>query len=233
MQANPHRAIQGFLPIPRSRAAPTVEVMSTLPAPPAEGAKRVLPAKPKTAALVVLAFTALLYVVEAVDVALHNRLDAEGIVPRSLGGLDGVVWAPLLHGSWSHLLANTVPVMAFAFLAMAAGIARWALVTATIWLVSGLGVWLTAGAGTVTIGASGLAFGWLAYLLVRGLFNRSFAQILVAAVLLIGWGGMLWGVLPGQPGISWQAHLFGALGGVLAAWFAARAGRTRAVPSTS
>ncbi|MDQ0376910.1 rhomboid family intramembrane serine protease [Amycolatopsis thermophila] len=207
--------------------------MSTLPAPPAEGAKRVLPAKPKTAALVVLAFTALLYVVEAVDVALHNRLDAEGIVPRSLGGLDGVVWAPLLHGSWSHLLANTVPVMAFAFLAMAAGIARWALVTATIWLVSGLGVWLTAGAGTVTIGASGLAFGWLAYLLVRGLFNRSFAQILVAAVLLIGWGGMLWGVLPGQPGISWQAHLFGALGGVLAARFAARAGRPRAVPSTS
>ncbi|MFD4194673.1 MULTISPECIES: rhomboid family intramembrane serine protease [Amycolatopsis] len=205
--------------------------MSTLPAPQADQAKRVLPAKPMTAALVVLAFTALLYLVEGVDVVLDNRLDAEGIAPRSLGGLDGVVWAPLLHGSWAHLLANTLPVMVFAFLAMASGIARWALVTATIWLVSGLGVWLTSEPGTITIGASGLAFGWLAYLLVRGLFNRAFWQIALAAVLLIGWGGMLWGVLPGQPGISWQAHLFGALGGVLAAWFAARAGRKRAVPS--
>lgn len=205
--------------------------MSTLPVPKADQSKRVLPAKPKTAALVVLAFTALLYVVEAVDVALGNRLDAEGIVPRSLGGLDGVVWAPLLHGGWAHLLANTVPVMVFAFLAMASGIARWVLVTATIWLVSGLGVWLTGQADTVTIGASGLAFGWLAYLLVRGLFNRAFPQILLAAVLLIGWGGMLWGALPGRPGISWQAHLFGALGGILAAWFAARAGRKPAVPS--
>ncbi|GAB3564571.1 rhomboid family intramembrane serine protease [Amycolatopsis endophytica] len=205
--------------------------MSTLPAPPADQAKRVLPPKPKTAALVVLAFTALLYLVEAVDVALNNRLDAQGILPRSLDGLDGVAWAPLLHGSWSHLLANTLPVLVFAFLAMAGGVARWALVTATIWLVSGLGVWLTGGAGTITIGASGLAFGWLAYLLVRGLFNRAFAQIVIAAVLIIGWGGMLWGVLPGQPGISWQAHLFGALGGILAAWFAARANRKRAVPS--
>ncbi|NIH82039.1 rhomboid family intramembrane serine protease [Amycolatopsis viridis] len=205
--------------------------MSTLPAPRNDQANRVLPAKPKTAALVVLVFTALLYLAEAVDTIVHHRLDAEGIVPRTLGGLDGVVWAPLLHAGWPHLLANTVPVVVFAFLAMAAGLVRWVLVTATIWLVSGLGVWLTAEPGTVTIGASGLAFGWLAYLLVRGLFNRAFAQIVVAAVLLIGWGGMLWGVLPGHPGVSWQAHAFGALGGILAAWFGARAGRRRTVPS--
>lgn len=168
-------------------------------------------------------FTVLLYLVELVDVLLHGTLDREGIVPRTLGGLDGVVWAPLLHGSWAHLFANTIPVLVFGFLAMAGGIVRWVAVTVLIWAVSGLGVWLTGDTNTVTIGASGLAFGWLAYLLVRGLFNRSLGQLTVAAVLLVIWGGTLWGLLPGQSGISWQAHLFGAIGGIVAAWLASRA----------
>ena len=206
--------------------------MSSVPTPSVtqpDQAKRILPAKPKAAAIVVLAFTALLYLVELVDeVALHGRLDSEGIVPRTPSGLDGIAWAPLLHGGWGHLLANTVPVLAFGFLAMAGGIARWLVVTGLIWVISGVGVWLTAAPGTSTIGASGLAFGWLAYLLVRGIFNRSFGQLVVAGVLLLIWGGALWGLLPGNPGISWQAHLFGALGGILAAWLAARADRARA-----
>ena len=93
-------------------------------------------------------------------------------------------------------------------------------------LVGGVGVWLAGPPEpVVTVGASGLAFGWLAFLLVRGVFNRSVAQLAVAAVLLAIWGGMLWGVLPGQAGISWQGHLFGALGGVLAAWLAGKADR--------
>ncbi|MFD2421112.1 rhomboid family intramembrane serine protease [Amycolatopsis pigmentata] len=203
--------------------------MSTLPAAPAPSAdtKRVLPPHPKTAALVILSFTALMYVVELVDVALHGSLDRDGIVPRTLSGLDGVVWAPMLHGGWAHLLGNTIPVLVFGFLAMASGILRWAVVTALVWVVSGLGVWLTGDTGTSTIGASGLAFGWLAYLLVRGLFNRSVGQLALAVVLLVLWGGTLWGLLPGNPGISWQAHLFGAIGGVLAAWIMARADRRR------
>lgn len=203
--------------------------MSTLPAPPAPATdtKRVLPPHPKTAALVMLSFTALLYGVELVDVALHGRLDGYGIVPRTLSGLDGVVWAPVLHGGWAHLLGNTIPVLVFGFLAMASGILRWAVVTVLVWVVSGLGVWLTGDTGTSTIGASGLAFGWLAYLLVRGLFNRSAGQLVLAVVLLVLWGGTLWGLLPGNPGISWQAHLFGAIGGVLAAWIMARADRGR------
>jgi len=120
-----------------------------------------------------------------------------------------------------------VPVLIFAFLAMAGGIGRWVAVTATIWILGGLGVWLMGPSNTITIGASGLAFGWLAYLLVRGLFNRSGGQIVVALVLLFIWGGMLWGVLPGNSGISWQGHLFGALAGVLAAWVTARADKSR------
>lgn len=210
--------------------------MSDLPTPadpaqPAERenpAKRVLPRNPVAAAIVAAAFTVLLYLVELADRVIPADLEQGGINARLLGGLDGIVWAPLLHDGWSHLLSNTIPVLVFAFLAMAPGIGRWALVTAMIWLLGGLGVWLTGPAGMVTIGASGLAFGWLAFLLVRGIFTRGFGQLIVAAVLLFLWGGMLWGLLPGNPGVSWQGHLFGALAGLLAAWTLARADRRRA-----
>jgi membrane associated rhomboid family serine protease len=191
---------------------------------PLQPTNRVWPPSTTVAALVTLSFTALLYLIEFVDFSVfHERLDAYGIVPRELSGLDGVLWAPLLHASWFHLMANTVPLLVFGFLSMAGGLRQWIAVTATIWVVGGLGVWLTADPRTVTIGASGLAFGWLAYLLARGWFNRNFLQMGLAVVLLFFWGGLLWGLLPGQPGISWQGHLFGALGGVLAAWLAGKA----------
>lgn len=206
--------------------------MSTLPAGPSgkssvtESAKRILPANPQAAGIVALAFTALLYLVELADRILPGNFEDGGIMPRSLSGLDGIIWAPLLHGPWSHLVSNTVPVLVFAFLAMASGIGRWVAVTATIWLLGGFGVWLV-GASATHIGASGLAFGWLAYLLVRGIFNRSLGQLAVAGVLMVIWGGMLWGVLPGQAGVSWEGHLFGALAGVLAAWVIAKTDKSR------
>ncbi|SFP27404.1 Membrane associated serine protease, rhomboid family [Amycolatopsis arida] len=206
--------------------------MSTLPAPSPKPTtspgKRILPPNPKAAAVVALGFTVLLYLVELVDVVLPADLDQGGIVARSLGGLDGIAWAPLLHDGWGHLLSNTVAVLVFAFLAMAGGIGQWVTVTAVIWVLGGLGVWLTAPGNAVTVGASGLAFGWLAFLLVRGLFNRSARQLALAAVLFVIWGGMLWGVLPSSPNVSWQGHLFGALAGVLAAWLVGRADRARA-----
>ncbi|WP_199730414.1 rhomboid family intramembrane serine protease [Amycolatopsis panacis] len=213
-----------------------MSTLPPLPTPPTGGganqatdvAKRILPPNPKAAAFVALGFTLVLYLVELADVILPGDLDHAGIVSRQAGGLDGVLWAPLLHAGWSHLFSNTVPVLVFSFLAMAAGIGRWVVVTAIIWLVSGLGVWLVGPADTYTVGASGLAFGWLAYLLVRGLFHRSMPQILVAVVLLGVWSGMLWGLLPGDPGVSWQGHLFGALAGVLAAWLTSRGERGKA-----
>lgn len=185
---------------------------------------RILPPNPVLSAIVIGAFAALLYLIEAVDAVLPANLDNLGIQPRTLGGLDGILWAPLLHAGWSHLFANTVALLVFGFLAMAGGIGQWVAVTLTIWLTSGIGVWLT-GAEGVTVGASGIVFGWLAFLLVRGIFNRSFGQLAVAVVLLAYWGGTLFGVLPGSPGISWQGHLFGALGGVLAAWLTTMATR--------
>ena len=113
------------------------------PAPaPRRSVARVLPPHPVVAALIMLAFTALLYLIELVDQLTGESLDSEGIVSRSLSGLGGIIWAPLLHGGWPHLLANTVPFLVFGFLAMAGGIAQWLVVTATIWVLSGVGVWL-------------------------------------------------------------------------------------------
>ncbi|MBC6448130.1 rhomboid family intramembrane serine protease [Actinokineospora xionganensis] len=203
--------------------------MSTVPA--KRPANRVLPPNLAQAGIVVGGFAVLLYLIEFADRLLPADLEMNGIIPRSVEGLDGIIWSPLLHGEWAHLIGNSVPLLVFAFLAMANGLGQWVAVTATIWLVSGIGVWLTSPDGTVTIGASGLCFGWLLFLLVRGLFNRSILQLGVAAVLLAYWGTTLLGVLPGDTGISWQGHLFGAVGGVLAAWFAAVADKP-AVPGT-
>jgi membrane associated rhomboid family serine protease len=200
---------------------------ATVPVPtPRRSISRVLPAAPLAAAITMLAFTAVLYLVELVDQVSGLRLDGNGILPRQLSGLDGVLWAPLLHAGWAHLLANTVPFLVLGFLVMAGGFVQFAVVTALIWVLSGLGVWLVGGAG-VTIGMSGVIFGWLVFLLARGFFAHSAKQIGLAVVLFLVWGGLLFGVLPVRPEVSWQAHLFGALAGLLAAWLVARADRGR------
>lgn len=196
------------------------------PVEPTGPVNRVIPPRPKQAVLVIVGLTLLLYLIELLDSVLPASLDTWGIYPRSLSGLDGVVWAPLLHGGWDHLVSNTLPVLVFGFLAMAGGLGQWIAVTVTIWLISGIGVWLT-GTPAYTVGASSLVFGWLAFLLVRGVFNRSLKQLAVAVVLFAYWGGLLFGVLPGDPRVSWQGHLFGALAGVLAAWLVGRANRSQ------
>lgn len=194
------------------------------PTPPRRSLSRILPSPVRPAAVTMLALTGLLYVVEVADVVTGQSLErAGGIVPREGDGLDGVLFAPLLHGDWPHLLGNTVPFLVLGFLAMAGGIRQFLLVTALIWIGGGAAVWLTAGANEYHVGASGVIFGWLAFLLTRGFFARSLRQIALAVVLFFVWGGILLGVLPGQAGISWQGHLFGALFGVLAAWLVARA----------
>lgn len=182
---------------------------------------RVFPARPLQALGTMLSFTAVLWVVEFYDQLTGERLDQDGIIPRTTTGLEGIAWAPLLHGGWAHLIANTLPFLIFGFLVLANGVGRFAAVTAVVWLLGGLGVWLTAPDNSVTIGMSGVIFGWLTYLLVRGFFARSGMQIALAVVVFLFWGGILLGVLPGQEGVSWQGHLFGALAGVFAAWLVA------------
>jgi membrane associated rhomboid family serine protease len=188
-------------------------------------AKRILPPHPLRAAAVIVAFTALLYLIEVVNYSLlHGSLSNDGIHPRTLMGLPEIIWAPLIHVSWAHLIGNTIPVVVFGYLAMAGGIGPWIATTSVIWVISGLGVWLIGSPGS-TVGASGVAFGWLTFLLVRGIFNRSVGQIAIALVLLFYWGSVLWGLLPGRADISWQGHLFGALAGILCALLVAKANR--------
>ncbi|MET1060783.1 MAG: rhomboid family intramembrane serine protease [Nocardioides sp.] len=172
---------------------------------------------PVRALTVIGCFVALLYVIELVDTLLDHRLDREGVEPQQTDGLLGILFAPLLHGGWEHLMGNTVPLLVLGFLVLLSGVRLWLQVTAIVWVVAGLGTWLVGPPNTVHLGASVLIFGWLVFLLLRGFVSRRFGQILLGLLILFLYGGVLWGVLPGQPGISWQGHLFGAVGGAIAA----------------
>ncbi|MCV7085406.1 rhomboid family intramembrane serine protease [Mycolicibacter hiberniae] len=184
----------------------------------------------RTGGATILAFVGLLYLVETVDQAGGHQLDRNGIRPLETDGLWGVLFAPLLHANWAHLLANTGPALVLGFLLTLTGLSRFVLATAIVWIVGGLGTWLIGNVGsscgpTDHIGASGLIFGWLAFLLVFGWFTRRIWQILVGLVVLFLYGGILWGAVPVLNicgGVSWQGHLCGALAGVLAAYWLAR-----------
>ena len=196
------------------------------PGPASTSAKR---SRLRVGAATVVSFVALLYMVELVDRLSGQRLDRNGIRPLETDGLWGIVFAPLLHADWGHLLANTGPLLILGFLVTLTGMARFVGATAIVWILGGLGTWLIGDLGspcgpTDHIGASGLIFGWLTFLLVFGFFTRAFWQIAVGIVVLFGYGGILWGVIPVAPvaticgGVSWQGHLCGALAGVLAAY---------------
>jgi len=171
-------------------------------------------------ALVVL--VAIMWAVEIVNALDSYRLDSDGIVPRSVSHLDGIVFAPFLHASFSHLLSNTVPFLILGIAIALAGARRLLSVTVIVALVSGLGTWLTAPSGSETVGASGVVFGYATYLISRGVFNRHIGEIMLGVVVLFLFGGALISDLIPHTGISWQAHLFGGIGGVLAAASLAR-----------
>lgn len=178
-----------------------------------------MPKRPawQMAAMLIGAFVVLLWIIEIVDVASGSRLEQAGIEPRSVDGLWGVLFAPVLHDDWTHLIANTVPVLVLGFLVLLSGLGRGLTATGIIWVVGGIGTWLIGGTGN-HIGASILVFGFIAYLLTRGIFTRNIGQLALGVVVFVVYGGALWGVLPSTPGVSWQGHLFGAVGGVVAAW---------------
>jgi membrane associated rhomboid family serine protease len=186
----------------------------------------------RTAIGIVIALVALMWGLEIVDVALDHRLDQYGIEPRDPDGLDGVVAAPFLHVGFGHLLANTLPFVVMGVVIAFEGPLRLVGVTAIVAIVSGLGTWLVAPDNTIHLGASGVVFGYATYLIARGLFNRRAGELAIGAGVALLWGGALLGGLEPQRGISWQGHLFGALGGLLAAWALARP-QSRARSQTS
>jgi len=174
-------------------------------------------AQPSTPFVPVLAMLAVMWGAEVVDVALDGRLDRFGIRPRQVDGLDGIVFSPFLHRGFGHLIANTLPFLLLGGAICLGSARRFVQVTLVVGVISGVGTWLTGPARSLHIGASGLVFGYLTYLITRGVFARKVTYILGGLAALIVYGGVLWGLVP-RPGVSWQGHLFGAVGGVAAAW---------------
>ncbi|MDB1090230.1 rhomboid family intramembrane serine protease [Streptomyces sp. ACA25] len=151
-----------------------------------------------------------------------------GIEPRDTGELVDIYPAAFLHFGFDHLIANSVPLLIFGFLAALRGIGRFLAVCLVIITVSGLGVWFTASSGSITAGASGVVFGLFGYLLVRGFVEKDAVDITIGITVFLLYGSLLWGVLPTNPGVSWQGHLFGLLGGILAAFWLRRSRAPRA-----
>jgi membrane associated rhomboid family serine protease len=149
--------------------------------------------------------------------ALNHGLNALGIVPHSFTGLRGIVFAPFLHGGFYHVAANTAPFIVLGWFVMLRNISDFYFVSVMSAFVGGLGTWLVGRPCTVHVGVSGVIFGYLGFLLFRGYFERSFVAIAISIAIAIAYGGMIWGVLPTRAYISWEGHLFGFIGGILAA----------------
>jgi membrane associated rhomboid family serine protease len=165
-----------------------------------------------------VALVGLMWLSEVVDTALRGRLDQYGIIARDPQGLVGIITAPFLHLGFGHLISNTLPLVTLGLIIAVSGARRLFAVTAMVVVIGGFGTWLISPPNTITIGASGLVFGYAAYLITRGLFNRRLGQVLIGIVVVVVWGSALLGGLLPQDGISWQGHLFGGIAGILAAW---------------
>lgn len=152
-----------------------------------------------------------------VNVLAGGALLRFGIVPRTTSGLAGIFAAPFLHANLAHLVANTVPFLIFGWLVMLRDRRHFGVVTLAAVLGSGLLSWTLGAPNTVHIGASGVVFGYFGFLLLAGWYARSVASIAISLAVAVLWGGTVMGVLPGTPGVSWQGHLGGFIGGVLAA----------------
>jgi membrane associated rhomboid family serine protease len=180
--------------------------------------ERTVPARPGWAALIMLLLLAAMWMLELFDQLSGNQLDQLGIHAREVDGMPEILTAPFLHAGWDHLMSNSLPFLVLGFLVLLSGLARWLVSSLIIIVISGMTAWLLTPANTIILGASGLIFGWLTYLLARGLWSRRPAQVVIAVLVLLVYGGLIWGVFPSGAGISWQAHLGGAIAGVLAAW---------------
>ncbi|MEV4097147.1 rhomboid family intramembrane serine protease [Streptosporangium saharense] len=181
------------------------------------------------AAMLIIVLVAGMWAIEVADYVLPADFDAYGIRSWDVEGLGGIFLAPFLHAGFGHLMANSLPLLVLGFLAALRGIGRFLLASLIIIVVSGLGVWFTSSPYVVTVGASGLVFGYFGFVVARGLFDRRALDILIGIGVAVAYYSIIWGVLPGEAGISWQGHLFGLVGGVLAAWALRR--RRAALPA--
>jgi len=175
-------------------------------------------AEARKALFVMVAFLAILWVVQVANVADHYQLtNSYGIRPRDLGSLPDILSAPFLHVSWTHIESNSGPLFIFGFLAAYRGVVRFLGLTALVIVASGLAAWFFGASGTLGVGASGVVFGYLGYILVRGFFDRHGIDIMIGAVMALCFAYQFTVLLP-HAGIGWQAHIGGLVAGVLGGW---------------
>lgn len=171
----------------------------------------------RKAAFPVVACVLLLWLIEALDRSLHLPLEKLGVYPRTAAGLAGVLFAPLIHGSWGHLLSNSFALLILGT-ALRYGYPRAAgPVLVLVYLLSGLGVWCL-GRESYHFGASGLTHGMMFFLFTSGILRRDRLSIALALIAFFLYGSMIWSIFPQEPGISFESHFFGAASGVLAAF---------------
>jgi len=166
------------------------------------------------------AIVGLMWLIEVINTADSNRLDADGIYARNVSRFWGIITSPFIHASFQHLIGNTIPFVFLGLIIAMRGAVRLAVVTAFVIVIGGLGTWLISPSTHYvdTIGASGVVFGYATYLLSRGFFDRSVLELLIGVVVGVLWGAVLLASLVPHQGVSWQAHLCGGIAGVIVAW---------------
>jgi membrane associated rhomboid family serine protease len=175
-------------------------------------------AEARKALFVMVGFLALLWILQLANFADHYRLvDEYGILPRSVSSLPDILTSPFLHFSWTHIESNSGPLFIFGFLAAYRGVVRFLGLTALVIVVSGLAYWLTGPAKVLGAGASGVVFGYLGYVLVKGLFDRHVIDIIIGAVMALCFAYQFTVLLP-HAGIGWQDHIGGLVAGVAGGW---------------
>ena len=177
-----------------------------------EGAGR--PRLPRVAMFMIGALLTMWFIEAADTFVLGDRLQRNGIHPRRTGGIDGILWAPFLHSTWSHLVSNTLPFAVLGGLVAVRGFNRWMAVSLSAVFIGGGLTWALAGSGN-HLGASGVVFGYFGALIGAAIFERRPASIAPALVAIMLYGGIIVGLAP-QEGVSWEGHLFGAIGGLVA-----------------
>jgi membrane associated rhomboid family serine protease len=188
----------------------------------------------RDALIVMGAFLAVLWILQVVNWADGYRLDTEfGILPEHLSRLPDIFTAPFLHFSWQHIEGNSIPFFVLGVLAAYRSIKRFLLVTLIVAVTSGMAVWLFQSSNELTVGASGLIFGYFGYVLVRGFVDRSLVDIVVGLVAGVLYWTILEVAIPGTPGVSWIGHVGGLVGGIIAAWFLRSPASVRRSPAAA
>jgi membrane associated rhomboid family serine protease len=176
-------------------------------------------AEARKAFFLMVGFIALIWVLQIFNWADHYRLDYDyGILPRNIGRLPQIFSSPFLHFSWDHIEGNSGPLFVFGLLVAYRGVKKFLGVTLIVAVTSGLAVWLFQGGNELTVGASGLIFGYFGYVLSRGVFDRNLIDVLTALVMALSYAYILTVAIPGTPGVSWIGHLGGLIGGIASGW---------------